>query len=298
MFRFSFDNSDPFALPDPSDQFGGGPYPVGLHDGPDSLDPDQLDFDVHSYDSSARGHPSEQEIVRCEPVVAASDLPSYTEPQAVGGCSVSSQGVLASGPGPFAHALSGPHSALPNFFSNQPCPYGAQYKLDTCVTCEQGYFSLESGYGGFGPAAGAHGRIFPSEWHANLPICQEASGFQPVGTRAALPADGLGLKRHGKNHAEPLNRWDDEWKTCFLKAVLSLGIGNAKTMSILEFMRMECPDRRIEKKHVESYWQNFRRKLRAQHGLSRIEVPKNEHLPKPKDIPAFLRHLADRWLPQ
>ncbi|EFO65671.1 Hypothetical protein GLP15_3387 [Giardia lamblia P15] len=296
MSRFSFDSSDSSTPADLSDQFGGGPYPVGLYDSLDSPNLDQLDFDVHDYDILARGHSSEQDIVYCEPAAATGEPSPCTGPNSVGGCPSSNWGVPTNGPGPFVHAAGGSHGALTNFFSNQLCPCDKQCKLDICITSDQDCLSLEPNHGGFGPTAGVHGHVFPSGWYANLPVCQEVPDFRQTDAHTALPADGL--KRHGKSHGESLNRWDDEWKTCFLKAVLSLGIGNAKTMSILEFMRMECPGRHIEKKHVESYWQNFRRKLRAQYGLSRVEVPKNEHLPEPKDIPGFLRHLANRWLRQ
>lgn len=142
----------------------------------------------------------------------------------------------------------------------------------------------------------AYGHILPG-WGFNpdTRIHQEPVAAQQVEAPAVSTSN---TRRSRKRLTDASNRWGVEWRVRFLEAVLTIGIGNAKTMDILGFMREKYPNHNVEKKHVESYWQNFRRKRRAQYGLSKNEIPRNEHVPKLDDIPQFLHPLAEYWLRQ
>lgn len=99
---------------------------------------------------------------------------------------------------------------------------------------------------------------------------------------SSYDSDGHHHKHKGKKDkpSASSHKWDDEWKACFLEGVRKTGIEKATPESIFEFMKKKHPHRNIEKKHVESYWKDFRRKLCAKHGLSKDEFLRNEHMPK------------------
>ena len=188
----------------------------------------------------------------------------------------------------------------PNCVTDQPDLYSAL--LD--------YFQLQGqGFTEHRPDDNAYG-CASSGWelHADLHVAYRESAAQQVQVSTAstnTPRRSGRRPTNTSNRRNPAgvnNRWDSKWRAIFLEAVLTIGIGNAKTMDILGFLRERhpayCLDHKIKKEHVESYWQNFRRKLRKQYGLPKNEIPGNEHVPKLEDIPEHLRPLAEYWLRQ